>query len=215
MVIKEYEKEEKMKKSLLCMSILFVVSLWSLPAADLKIQYRDGDYGYTDNNHIKPHVCIINEGPETIALSDMTLRYYYTKEGTADESFHVDYAAVGNSCVTGTFCNGFLEITFTSLAGELPGYRTSGEIQLRFNKDDWSNYDETDDYSYGSQAVSYMDWEKITLYYKDSLVWGDSRYGSRALHRNSTRLTMGEVFFLGKNNCTGRQQQRGCITCSS
>jgi cellulose 1,4-beta-cellobiosidase len=39
-------------------------------------------------------------------------------------------------------------------------------------KTDWSNFDESNDYSYDPTKTSYQDWNKVTLYKGGTLVWG-------------------------------------------
>ena len=64
----------------------------------------------------------------------------------------------------------YLELSFTS--GSLaPGAQT-GEIQARFNRTDWSNLDESDDYSYIGNQTSFAKSYKVTLYLRHVLVWG-------------------------------------------
>jgi len=48
---------------------------------------------------------------------------------------------------------------------------SSGEIQMRINKTDWSVFNEVDDYSYGT-GTSYIDWTKVTVYQDGTLIWG-------------------------------------------
>jgi cellulose 1,4-beta-cellobiosidase len=52
-----------------------------------------------------------------------------------------------------------------------PGAST-GEIQTRIHKSDWSNYDESDDYSYDPLKTAYTEWSKVTLYQDGGLIWG-------------------------------------------
>jgi hypothetical protein len=66
----------------------------------------------------------------------------------------------------------YLEISFTSGAGTLAPGANSGDIQNRFSKSDWSNYNETNDYSYNATMTNYAAWTKVTAYYQGSLVWG-------------------------------------------
>jgi hypothetical protein len=40
-----------------------------------------------------------------------------------------------------------------------------------FYKNDWGKFDQSDDYSY-NPVDSYVDWENMTAYIKDVLVWG-------------------------------------------
>ena len=65
-----------------------------------------------------------------------------------------------------------LDITFSLAAGNLAPFDDSGEIQNRFNKNDWSDYDQSDDYSFNPAMTSYTEWDQITIYWNGELVWG-------------------------------------------
>ena len=59
---------------------------------------------------------------------------------------------------------------FTEAAGSIaPG--EYAQVQLRIYKADWSNYIQTNDYSFGTHS-SFIDWNKITLYFNEVKVWG-------------------------------------------
>ncbi len=64
----------------------------------------------------------------------------------------------------------YLEVGFTS--GSLAPGQSTGDIQSRFHKTDWSVFDETDDYSYGT-GTGHADSAKVTVYVDGALVWGD------------------------------------------
>ncbi|MNN29888.1 Beta-mannanase/endoglucanase A precursor [compost metagenome] len=66
----------------------------------------------------------------------------------------------------------YVEISFGSGAGTLAPGASTGDIQIRMNKTDWSNYNEADDYSYDSSKQNYSLWNKATLYQNGALVWG-------------------------------------------
>ena len=66
----------------------------------------------------------------------------------------------------------YLELTFSAAAGTLAPYADTGDIQARINKTDWSNYTQTNDYSFDATKTAYADWNKVTLYYNGALVWG-------------------------------------------
>jgi len=148
---------------------------------NLIVEYRAGD---TDagNNQIKPHLNIKNIGTTVIPLQEVTVRYWFTKEGNAPQQFHCDWARLGCSNITGKFVDGsvsgsddkisYLEIGFTSGAGMLARGGQTGEIQLRFNKTDWSNYDESDDPSFDGKATVFKPWDKITVYRNGKLISG-------------------------------------------
>ena len=40
------------------------------------------------------------------------------------------------------------------------------------NKNDWSNYTESNDHSYDGTKLTLADWSKVTLYRNGVLVWG-------------------------------------------
>jgi hypothetical protein len=133
------------------------------------------------SNTIYAQFKIINQtGTNTIDLSNCKIRYYYTIDGVKPQSFWCDYSTVGSANVTGSFvsmatpntgADYYLEIGFTSRAGTLaPG--ASFELQIRFAKNDWSNYIQTNDYSFNETATSYTDWLKVTAYVSGTLWWG-------------------------------------------
>ncbi|MNI71455.1 Beta-mannanase/endoglucanase A precursor [compost metagenome] len=66
----------------------------------------------------------------------------------------------------------YVEISFAAGAGSLAPGANTGEIQLRINKSDWSNYSETDDFSYDPSKTAFTDWTHVTLYLNGTLAWG-------------------------------------------
>ncbi len=144
--------------------------------AALKVQYQVGDTDALDNQ-VQPWLKVVNIGAVTVPLSEVTLRYWYTNEGLRPQQFHCDYAFLGCGNVGGTFGQSsaaidYLEVTFTAGAGSLAAGADSGPIQLRFHKDDWSNYDENDDYACDPAKTSFTDWDHVTLYHNGQLIWG-------------------------------------------
>lgn len=160
-------------------------------SGDLSVEYECGDTN-TGNNKIKPYVRIVNDGSSAVSYSDLKLRYYFTMEGSASPTFTCDYASIGTSHVNGSFVNTggsdyYLEVTFDSGAGSLAANDDSGNIKLRINKSDWSNHDETNDYSFDGSISSYQSYSKITLYENGSQVWGTApSSGSRLLDSSLT-----------------------------
>ncbi|MNJ33661.1 Beta-mannanase/endoglucanase A precursor [compost metagenome] len=146
----------------------------------LKLQYRTNDTNPGDNQ-FRPHFRIVNTGTTSVALSDVKIRYYYTVDGDKPQQFNCDYAVVGSGNVSGRFvkldntaagADYYLEISFATGAGNLAPGADSGEIQVRINKADWSNYNESDDYSYSGTQTHFADWDNVTLHQGNSLVWG-------------------------------------------
>ncbi|RPJ50218.1 MAG: beta-mannosidase [Methanobacteriota archaeon] len=144
----------------------------------LRVQYRAADTSASDNQ-IKPHFRLVNAGTSAVPLSELKIRYWFTREGTQNQNFWCDWAAIPGSCanVTGTFVqvngsNFYLEVGFASAAGSVAAGGQSGEIQARVSKADWSNYTETGDYSFDPTKTSFADWDHVTLYRNGVLVWG-------------------------------------------
>ncbi|WP_329307392.1 endo-1,4-beta-xylanase [Streptomyces sp. NBC_01260] len=144
----------------------------------LKIQYRNSDSSATDNQ-IKPGLQLVNTGGTAVSLAPVTVRYWFTGDnGASAYSSWCDWSPLDCSTVTHrvvsvatpvTGADHYLEVGFTG--GTLAPGASTGEIQLRLNKADWSNFDESDDYSHGT-GTSYADAAKIAVYVGDAPVWG-------------------------------------------
>ncbi len=151
----------------------------------LKIQMYNGDLSPSTNG-LTPKFKLINNSSSAINLSNVKIRYYYTTEGSTAQSYNNDYAMVGNSNVNGTFttmsspvsgADCYLEIAFSSGAGTLAA-GSNTEIHARINKNDWSSYTQTGDYSFNPTATSFADTNKVTVYLSGTLQWGTEPSGS-------------------------------------
>lgn len=158
-------------KKVLFSVLLFCLTLFSLFSIEPAVQYACRT-NYAKVNSIQAGFKIENRGAGDIFLNDLTLRYFYTKEGTVEENLYVDYAAIGSGNITHTFKDSYLELGFTDGAGILTAGNSTGEILVRFNKEDWSAYDQADDYSFNPAGSDYADTDKILLYYNGQKVWG-------------------------------------------
>jgi hypothetical protein len=147
----------------------------------LVVQYKLNNSNANDNT-IYATFNIKNTGTTAVSLSSLKLRYYITKETTSTTlNFWTDWAQVGSNNVSGSFgsvspaktnADTYLEISFSSAAGSIAPGSQSGEIQVRIAKSDWSNFSESNDYSFDGTKSSFADWNKVTLYNSGTLVWG-------------------------------------------
>ncbi|GFN30825.1 endo-1,4-beta-xylanas [Paenibacillus curdlanolyticus] len=145
----------------------------------LVLQYRAGDTNLNDNA-IKPFFNIKNTGTTPVNLSGLTIRYYFTKDSNASLNSWVDYATIGGSNVNRTFgsvsatgADTYVELSFSASAGVIQPGGQSGEIQLRISKADWSNFNESNDYSFdATKNNAFADWDRVTLYQDGVKVWG-------------------------------------------
>ncbi|PQP81712.1 beta-mannosidase [Paenibacillus sp. PCH8] len=149
------------------------------PTGDLTIQAFNGNTS-TSTSGISPKFKVVNSGVSPIQLSDVKLRYYYTIDGEEAQTFWSDWASVGSANVTSTFvklatpvagADYYLEFGFTSAAGTL-NTGQSAEIQARFSKNNWSNYNQSNDYSFRASSTQFTNHDKVTGYINSQLVWG-------------------------------------------
>jgi chitodextrinase len=155
-------------------------SAGTVSTGTVKAQYKNLDSSPGDNQ-IKPGLQVVNTGTTPLALSTVTMRYWFTSDGGANTfSTNVDYAVIGSGNVTHsvvampaakTGADHYLLVGFTAGAGSLAAGASTGEIQNRFNKTDWSNFTETNDYSYATNT-SYADAPKVTVYINGTLAYG-------------------------------------------
>lgn len=155
-------------------------------ASGLVLEYADATTNATTGSP-GPHFEIMNNANASVSLSSLTIRYWYTADGTQSQQFWCDYAQAGCSNVTGSFtsmtsptstADTYLQIGFTSGAGSIAANGNSGDIQVRFNKSDWSNYNQANDYSWNQNQTSYAAWNHVTLYLNGQLISGTEPNGT-------------------------------------
>lgn len=128
---------------------------------------------------IQPGLRIENTGSTDIDLTKVTLRYWFTKDsGNGTFQGFCDYAEIGCNLVKTSFgpvtpartgADSYLQVGFSG--GKVEIGDGTGPMQLRFNKSDFSYFDETNDYSHGTNT-GYVVWTKVTAYYDGALIWG-------------------------------------------
>jgi hypothetical protein len=144
----------------------------------LEVRHRS-ESGAADDNSIRPALQIVNRGGG-VPLRELTLRYWYTVDRWRPQQVWCDWAPFGNANVMGrtvrlerpaSAADSYLELRFADSAGQIAG-GSSGEIKTRFNKDDWSPFDQRDDWSWAPATSRYAAAPTITLYRNGRLVWG-------------------------------------------
>jgi hypothetical protein len=131
---------------------------------------------------VRVRIDVVNAGTKTVALTDITVRYWFTDPGGNGDKVTCYYAQDGCSGIVTKFApvaparrgaDRYLEIGFAASQNLLPGDHT-GIISLgvQHASAGGAQYDQTDDYSYGANQPSLVDWTKITAYVGRTLTWG-------------------------------------------
>lgn len=149
------------------------------PVTALSVSYQNQNQT-TGGNTISTYLSINNTGNQPVAYGDVTVRYWFTEEGTQSLNYWIDYAKKGTSNISAKFvalspvrtgADHYFETAVKGSVGTLYPLSNSGNIQYRIAKSDWSNFNESNDYSYAAKDVMKEN-SKITVYYKGSLIYG-------------------------------------------
>jgi endo-1,4-beta-xylanase len=175
----------------------------SCPSCPLQVDYYtlDGvDAGIGSIQTISFYINIANAGPEAQALSELTVRYWFTAEGDSTLTMECYYAAtiaMPQNNIPWTFktltatttpkatpsADTYLEMSFTTGAGSIAPMSDTGVIQLAVHDTTYGpiRFNEANDYSYnpGDTAANCSTnnapscaTSMITLYRNGVLVWG-------------------------------------------
>ncbi|MEA5429395.1 cellulose binding domain-containing protein [Arcicella lustrica] len=134
-----------------------------------------------NSNTISTYVAINNEGNIPLDYKDIKVRYWFTKDGGTNLNVYFDYVKLGNGKVYGNFVNvnpavqggdTYFELGFNESTGVLYPLSSSGNINYRLAKSDWSNFNQTDDYSYAPNNTLLLN-KHITVYHKGVLISGE------------------------------------------
>ena len=133
----------------------------------------------------KPEFIILNNGDSAIPLERVDLFYWLEDPGDQPMVFHCDWAAIGCGNVRGNFDvkqsgEKYLRINFGAGAGVIEQGQDSGEIKIRFNRNDWSPLEQDDDYSF-SRVTEYVEWDRVTLYLDGQRIWGNEPGSEKVL----------------------------------
>ena len=145
----------------------------------LVLEYANRNPGAT-SPLIQPMFQIVNESGASVDLSSLSIRYWYTLDGTQTQQFSCDFARVGCANVTGAFASvssptstadTYLQLSFSAGAGSLAA-GASSSLQVRFHKSDWSSYNQANDFSWNARSLTQRPYNNVGLYQDGQLVWG-------------------------------------------
>ena len=134
---------------------------------------------FASSGMIKPDFEIVNRLGYDVPLAEVRLRYYYSLEAADAETYQCFFLLAQNNCtaeVTITFggdaTNHYFDLTFPDNAFSITARGGTTElISLGITKEDFSHYDQTNDYSFRPEPGRTTQ-ENITLYVNDVPVWG-------------------------------------------
>jgi len=148
-------------------------------AGRIEVLYRANERSPKTNN-ISFGIQLVEHGGEPLDLDRVEVRYWFNHGNRSGQPVaELDYAAIGETNVKTEIVKSeagdqdrYLRITFTGEKNILQSYQSTGEILLRIHASDWSEYDQSNDYSFWPEAAGYRSSEKITVYLDGKLIWG-------------------------------------------
>ncbi len=145
----------------------------------LTVRYRVGTAAAAVGN---PWLEVTNTSDQTVALSDVTLRYYFSADG-ATYAANCVQTSLGCPNVTETItaltrptstASHYLQIGFTATAGTLAPGASSQAIGLQLYRLDHKPLNQTNDLSYDGTITHYTPSTHVTAYLHAVLSWGQA-----------------------------------------
>ena len=135
------------------------------------------------------NVHVTNVGTNAVPLSELTVRYWYTLDDSTNpaQTANCDYSFLTGSCAPIVFgsssfvavsplrvnADHYFQFGFTTAAGSLAASGgTTSDMQLRWNKNNFTNFTQTNDYSYNASTSAWTTTTAVTVYRNGVLVYG-------------------------------------------
>lgn len=147
----------------------------------VKVQYKCLETSEKANSS-RFSINIVNGSSEDIPLSELSVRYWYTREGPWGwEGIACDWAeSIPSESIWASFYNIYNHMDIHFGSGTIPAGGKTGEVQLRWYYGDYAvDLDQSNDYSFSPSTTVFTDYMKITLYRNGKLIWGDEPEGLR------------------------------------
>jgi hypothetical protein len=143
---------------------------WS--GRNVAVEYRRNDSNVT-GNEIKASFRVKNLGSVPFAMDSIAISYAFTPDGNQAQTYTCFYSDYGCQNISGTVAGGTLMLDFVNVHATVPAGQSSGRIDVRVNKNDWSAYNQSNDISFIASATDWTLNRKIVLQDSaDAWLWG-------------------------------------------
>jgi hypothetical protein len=167
-----------------CQSPYVCIASACVPPINITVSLEETNTSNT--KQVTPNFHIVNNGTSAITLSQLTVRYWYTVDEASPsaQTASCDYTFLSGSCaaITGitfgqvnpakTNADYYLQFGFATGLSLAPSGGTTGDIQVRWNKNDFSVFTFSNDYSYNASTTTWTATTKVTVYLNGVLVYG-------------------------------------------
>ncbi|MGL4655220.1 MAG: VWA domain-containing protein [Sarcina sp.] len=134
---------------------------------------------------IYPWIKVENTGNVELDLSKLEIRYYYTSDSENDEAEEsiIDWATVNKKDIVSSIVPTFEKVEKSEDAdryfsikfkgNHILGTNTELELQTRFNKKNWGEYNQLNDYSFNKEASDFETTERLVVIYDGDIISGE------------------------------------------
>ncbi|MBI3979754.1 MAG: cellulase family glycosylhydrolase [Chloroflexi bacterium] len=149
------------------------------PAGGWRLSQRSNDPSARTSN-IGFSFSATNDGSAAVEPARLEVRYWFSSGDLhgSRQVVEIDWAALGKEHVRAEVVDapqggqtGYIRFTFSREAPPIAPYQTTGEVRVRLHKEDWSAYDQTNDFSF-RPGSGFEEWDGMALYLDGRRVWG-------------------------------------------